>query len=77
MSGQKRLKVGIVGTVTATLCCFTPVFVVVLEAIGLSAVLGIVDSVLMPALVIFTAIMVTLYENARQQPRTEINHHMP
>lgn len=37
---RKLLGIGIVGTVIAALCCFTPVLVVLLGIVGLSAVLG-------------------------------------
>lgn len=50
------LKVGIIGTVIAALCCFTPVLVILLGAIGLSAVVGALDFVLLPALVMFLAL---------------------
>lgn len=50
------LKFGIVGTVVAALCCFTPALVVLLAAVGLSAVVGWLDYVLLPAMVIFAAL---------------------
>lgn len=59
MSDNKLLGLGITGTVIAALCCFTPFLVVLLGAVGLSAALGWIDYVLLPALGIFIA--VTLY----------------
>ena len=47
---KKQMKTGIIGTVVAALCCFTPVLVVLFGAIGLSAWLGWIDYVLFPAL---------------------------
>lgn len=47
------LKIGIVGTIIAAVCCFTPVLVVLLGAIGLSAAIGGLDYVLFPALAFF------------------------
>lgn len=44
------LRVGITGSVIAAICCFTPVLVIFLGAIGLSAALGWLDYVLLPAL---------------------------
>ena len=38
------------------LCCFTPLLVVLLGAVGLSAVLGYLDYVLFPALAVFLAL---------------------
>jgi len=37
MSDNKLLGIGIVGTVIAALCCFTPVLVILLGAVGLAA----------------------------------------
>ncbi len=49
------LKTGIIGTVIAAICCFTPVLVILLNAVGLSAIIGWLDYVVLPALVIFLA----------------------
>jgi len=40
MNNRTLLKTGIIGTVIAALCCFTPVLVVLLGVVGLSAWLG-------------------------------------
>ncbi len=53
MTDKSLLKIGIVGTFVAALCCFTPVLVVLLSAVGLSALIGMLDVVLLPALAIF------------------------
>ena len=50
MKDRSNLKKGIVGTVIAAICCFTPFLVVVLGAVGLSAWLGWLDYVLFPML---------------------------
>ncbi len=50
MNDRNNLKKGIVGTVIAAICCFTPVLVVALGAVGLSAWLGWLDYVLFPML---------------------------
>ena len=49
-NNKKQMKTGIIGTVVAALCCFTPVLVILLGAVGLSAWLGWIDYVLFPAL---------------------------
>jgi mercuric ion transport protein len=59
MKDKTLLKVGIIGTITAALCCFTPVLVVLFGIVGLSALVGYLDMVLFPALGIF--ILLTLY----------------
>ena len=58
MSERKLLKIGVVGTVVAAICCFTPALVALLGAIGLSALVGGLDYVLLPALLGFLALTV-------------------
>jgi len=53
------LKTGIIGTVIAALCCFTPVLVILLGGVGLSWMGGYLDYVLVPALAMF--VLITLY----------------
>ena len=53
MTENGLLRVGIIGTVVTALCCFTPVLVVLLGAVGLSAAIGWLDYILLPALVLF------------------------
>ncbi len=64
---RKLIATGVVGTVIAALCCFTPVLVVLLGAVGLSAWLGWLDYVLLPALAIFVGL--TVYAVWRRQRR--------
>lgn len=56
METGRLLKTGIIGSTVAALCCFTPLLVVLLGAVGLSAVVGWLDYVLLPALAGFLAI---------------------
>lgn len=56
MQRKSLLKLGITGTVVTAICCFTPALVVLLGAVGLSAWLAWLDSVLIPLLVVFIAI---------------------
>lgn len=64
---RKLIATGIVGTVIAALCCFTPILVVLLGAVGLSAWLGWIDYVLLPALAFFIGL--TIYAVWRQRRR--------
>lgn len=57
-SNNRLLKVGIIGTVVAALCCFTPVLVVLLGVTGLGALTGYLDYVLLPASGIFLIILI-------------------
>lgn len=59
MKNDNLLKTGIAGTVITALCCFTPVLVILLGALGLSFVVGYLDIVLLPALGLF--ILLTIY----------------
>lgn len=68
MDDKSLLKTGVIGTVILALCCFTPILVVLLGVVGLSAVLGYLDYVLLPALGIF--IILTLYALWRRQHST-------
>ena len=57
-NSKKLLTTGIVGTVISALCCFTPVLVILFNALGLAALLGWLDFVLLPSLVLFVGITV-------------------
>ena len=58
MSNCTILRVGIFGTVIAALCCFTPVLVLLLGVVGLSALTGYLDLVLLPALAFFIGLTI-------------------
>lgn len=60
ISDRKLLGIGIGGTVIAAICCFTPALVILLGALGLSALLAFADFVLLPALVMFAALTVVV-----------------
>jgi len=66
-SDSGLVKVGVVGTVFAALCCFTPLLVVLFGAVGLAALIGYLDYVLFPALGFF--ILLTVYALRRKQRR--------
>lgn len=50
---KNLLRVSVVGTVLVALCCFTPILVVLLGTLGLAALTGYLDYVLLPALAFF------------------------
>ena len=54
---RRLLRTGMIGTLITALCCFTPVLVILLGAVGLSALTGSLDVVLFPALLFFMALM--------------------
>ena len=47
------LRVSVIGTVLVALCCFTPLLVILLGTVGLAALTGYLDYVLLPALAFF------------------------
>jgi len=65
MNDKQILTTGIIGTVIAALCCFTPVLVILFGVVGLSAVVGYLDYVLLPALGFF--VLLTIYAVWRRQ----------
>jgi hypothetical protein len=66
------LKVGIAVTVIAALCCFTPVLLILLGAVGLAAFAGYLDYVLLPALAIFAGLTAYAVWRRRQAARCAI-----
>lgn len=56
MNDRKILATGLTGTVIAAICCFTPVLVIALGVVGLSAWLAWMDYVLLPALALFLGV---------------------
>jgi len=61
MKKSALLKTGIIGSAIAALCCFTPLLVILFGAMGIAALVGYLDYVLMPALVFFVALTVYAY----------------
>ena len=53
---DRLLQIGVIGSIIAALCCFTPVLVILLGAVGLSSLTGYLDIVLLPALALFLVI---------------------
>jgi mercuric ion transport protein len=60
---KKRFYAAIVGTVAVALCCFTPVLVIALGAVGLSAFTPYVDYVLLPGLAVLIIVTVLSYRS--------------
>lgn len=67
MNNKTLLGAGLIGTAIAALCCFTPILVVLVGLIGLSAMVGYLDYVLLPALAFFVGL--TIYAVWRRQAR--------
>ena len=58
VSEGRLLKVGGIGAAIAAICCFTPALLVLLGALGLSHLVGLLDDVLLPALLIFVGLTI-------------------
>ena len=48
MKDKTLLRTGIAGSAIMAVCCFTPALVVLVSAVGLSALIGYLDLVLSP-----------------------------
>lgn len=57
----KWFRAGIIGAVIAVICCVTPLAVVVLGALGLSAFAVWIDVIAVPAVLIFGTIAIVAY----------------
>ena len=72
MNEKTLLRTGVIGSVVAAVCCFTPALVVLVTAVGLSAVVAYLDYVLFPALAVFLAITgYALYLRSRRSADDE------
>ncbi len=58
---QKTFIAAVIGTAVVALCCFTPVLVIFLGIVGLSAFTPYLDYVLFPALVILMILAAVSY----------------
>jgi mercuric ion transport protein len=65
MAANRLLTIGVVGTIVTAICCFTPVLVILLGAIGLSASIGSLDVALLPLLFVF--VLITVYALWKRQ----------
>lgn len=58
MSEKTILRVGVIGAIVTAVCCFTPILVILLGTLGLSALVGYLDYVLFPTLAVFVGIII-------------------
>lgn len=71
MKDTTLIRTGIIGTVIAALCCFTTVLVVLLGVVGLSALAGYLDVVLIPALIFFIGLTIyAVYRRKRHEQQS-------
>lgn len=67
MDNRALLKTGIAGSVVAALCCATPILVILFGVLGLSAWVGWLDYVLIPAFVVFIGITIYALYRRREE----------
>lgn len=72
MRNRTLLTTGVVGTLIAAVCCFTPALVVLLGAVGLSAWLSWLDYVLLPLLLLFAGLTGYALIRYRRRPPAPI-----
>ncbi len=70
MGHRGLLRTGIIGTVVTAVCCFTPVLVIALGALGLSAWLGWLDVILLPLLALLIGLIALAVYRRRHTGRT-------
>lgn len=68
MKDSTIIKTGVAGSVLAAICCFTPILVLLLGVLGLSAWLGWIDYVLLPVLALFLGLTVYGLWRRRRPP---------
>ena len=66
---KKTFYAAVAGTVLVALCCFTPILVIALAAVGLSALTPYLDYVLLPALVLLIVLTVVSYLRWKKSKR--------
>ena len=60
-ASKKSIYAALSGTVLVAICCFTPILVVLLGTVGLSALTRYLDIVLLPALFIMIVLTILSY----------------
>ena len=67
MDNQTLLKTGVAGSVVAAVCSATPILVILFGIVGLSAWVGWLDYVLIPAFVVFIGITIYALRRRREE----------
>ncbi len=70
MNRKRLMTFGLAGAAFIALCCFTPILVVLLGMVGLVAITGYLDYVLLPALAVFLGM--TMYAVSQRKWTTGV-----
>ena len=73
MKKNKKFKIGVVGTIITLICCATPILIISLGLVGLSAITGYLDIVLIPILLIFIGLMIFNSKKKKGEGMQEFN----
>jgi len=74
MTPKQSFIASLTGTVLVALCCFTPILVIILTAVGSGAIIGYLDYILLPALAILLILTIASYRRYhKSQKRNEKN----
>ena len=65
MSPRHLFRIGAIGAVLSALCCFTPLAVISLTALGMGAAVSYLDRVLWPLMAAFLVVMVLAWLRMR------------
>lgn len=65
MKHKKTFIAGLIGTFLVLLCCATPILVILLGTLGLGAITGYLDFVLIPVLAVFLGLTFMLILNMK------------
>lgn len=68
MSQKRLVTFGLAGAALTALCCLTPIFVGLLGIVGLGAIIGYLDYVLLPALAGFLGLAFYGLSRRNQKP---------
>lgn len=71
MNPKNRLIASLIGTTVVALCCFTPIWVVILGILGLGTWVGYLDIVLLPALGVMVGLTLYSYWCYRRSQQCE------
>ena len=72
LPSKKTFYAAVAGTVLVALCCFTPILVITLATVGLSAFTPYLDYVLLPALVLMIALTFVSYLRWKKSIKNEL-----
>lgn len=68
---KKGIYAALAGTILIAICCFTPILVITLGTVGLSAFTPYLDYALLPALILLIVLTFISYKNWRKSCCTQ------